>query len=255
MFTVLETIVRVLEPVSFLTDALSGEKEVTISAIGPIIRHIQKDMTASSDDSNLAKQMKKVLIEDLMKRNTSARVKMVMDISTFLDPRFKDCHFEEGSSRENIISSVTEECILLLDTSDNISGKAISLEESCETDDVPPAKKAKGLAAIMSKIITEQVTDTGPSITPTQKVENELAFYLDFPMVSIDQNPLESWKTEQGRFPILAQLAKKYLCVCGGTSVPSERIFSKAGYINDHLRSRLLPKNVDKLVFLPKNIV
>ena len=114
-----------------------------------------------------------------------------------------------------------------------------------------------GLAAIMSNIITEfeQVTDTGPSITPTQKVENELAFYLDFPMVSIDQNPLESWKTEQGRFPILAQLAKKYLCVCGGTSVPSERIFSKAGYINDHLRSRLLPKNVDKLVFLPKNMV
>ena len=43
-FAILETIVKVLEPVHTLTDALSGEREVTISAVGPIVNHIYKSM-------------------------------------------------------------------------------------------------------------------------------------------------------------------------------------------------------------------
>ena len=43
----------------------------------------------------------------------------------------------------------------------------------------------------------------------------------------------------------------KYLCICG-TSVPSERVFSTAGHIASRSRSRLLPQNVSKLLFLAK---
>ena len=44
------------------------------------------------------------------------------------------------------------------------------------------------------------------------------------------------------------------VCRSCGTSMPSERIFSKAGCIADHHRARLTPENVDKLVFLASNI-
>ena len=88
-------------------------------------------------------------------------------------------------------------------------------------------------------------------ITPRQKVENELALYLDSPFVSAEYNILEWWRNEQMKFPTLAKLARS---ICG-TSVPSERIFSKASYINDHLHSKLDPKNVDKLVFISKNML
>ena len=54
-------------------------------------------------------------------------------------------------------------------------------------------------------------------------------------------------------FPILGTLAKKYLCACG-TSVPSERLFSQAGYIVNNLRARLTPDHVNQLVFLAKNM-
>ena len=65
-------------------------------------------------------------------------------------------------------------------------------------------------------------------------------------------NPLLWWKAECRRFPALAHLAAKYLCVCG--SVPSERVFSRGGYIVNKYRSRLKPKNLNKLIFLSQNL-
>ncbi len=72
------------------------------------------------------------------------------------------------------------------------------------------------------------------------------------PSIEVDADPLDWWKIEHSRFHHLAQLARKYLCVCG-TSVPSERMFSLAGHITNG-RSRLLPENVNKLVFLARNM-
>ena len=40
---------------------------------------------------------------------------------------------------------------------------------------------------------------------------------------------------------------EKDLCICG-TSVPPQRVFSTAGHVCNDSRSRLLPKNVNKLV-------
>ena len=37
------------------------------------------------------------------------------------------------------------------------------------------------------------------------------------------------------------------------TSVPSERIFSEAGYIARAKRSRILPKNLDRYLFIKRN--
>jgi hypothetical protein len=64
---------------------------------------------------------------------------------------------------------------------------------------------------------------------------------------------LEWWKTHQTEFPLLANLAKTYLCI-PGTSVPSERVFRTAGDIVRSERSVLTPEHVDQLVFLKKNL-
>ena len=73
------------------------------------------------------------------------------------------------------------------------------------------------------------------------------------PTLSPEDDPLQWWKVEAKRLPILATLARKYLCVCG-TSVPSEHLFSKAGYIAGNLQARLSPINVNRLVFLSRNM-
>ena len=52
--------------------------------------------------------------------------------------------------------------------------------------------------------------------------------------------------------PILAEVARAILCV-PGSSVPSERVFSKSGQLLNKKRASLKSKNVDMLIFLNKN--
>jgi hypothetical protein len=63
-------------------------------------------------------------------------------------------------------------------------------------------------------------------------------------------NTLDSGRTSD--LPFLKRLARKYLCG-QATSVASERVFSTAGDTVKACRSRLLPDEVNKLIFLKKN--
>ena len=244
-FSVLETVVAVLKPLSTLTDALSGEKQVTISAILPVLKHIQKALAVTEGESRLAMEMKKAISNDLEGRNTSSEIQRLFGMACFLDPRFKDRHVED---KENVMSAITDECVALVPVTPTVP--AIDLSES---DNPPPKKKLKGLAAVLKRISDEEEPDSMPTLTPQETVESEIASYLNFPHAAPETDPLVWWKEEEGRFPTLARLARKYLCVCG-TSVPSERIFSRAGYVADHHRARLTPENMDKLVFLASNM-
>lgn len=65
--------------------------------------------------------------------------------------------------------------------------------------------------------------------------------------------PLEWWQKNEERYPKLSRAAKRIHSI-PSTSTPSERIFSKAGFIASKVRSALLPGNVHKLVFLAHNL-
>ena len=60
------------------------------------------------------------------------------------------------------------------------------------------------------------------------------------------------WKTYQNKFPHLFQFVRAKLHI-PATSVPSERVFSLAGYIVRDRRSKILSKNVNKATFLKAN--
>ena len=48
VFTTLEATSSVLEPLSTITDALSGEKVVIVLAVRPLVKHILEDLVAVS---------------------------------------------------------------------------------------------------------------------------------------------------------------------------------------------------------------
>ncbi len=89
------------------------------------------------------------------------------------------------------------------------------------------------------------------SSTPQQATdypEAEVGIYMRDNPPSLDINPLDWWKVNERRFPRLATLARRYLCILR-TSVASERVFSAGGLTVNRLRSRLSPQHVDMLLF------
>ena len=89
-FSTMETIVEVLKPLSYLTDALSGEKQVTVSAVLPVMKHVKNRLSPVDTDSRLSKQMKEVMWGDLQARYIKDEVSRILAFASFLDPRFKD---------------------------------------------------------------------------------------------------------------------------------------------------------------------
>ena len=61
------------------------------------------------------------------------------------------------------------------------------------------------------------------------------------------------WKENKNRYPLLYEAAKDLLHT-PTTSVPSEHIFSEAGYIDCARTSKILQVNLDRDLFLRKNL-
>ncbi|KAG8233111.1 hypothetical protein J437_LFUL012537 [Ladona fulva] len=78
----------------------------------------------------------------------------------------------------------------------------------------------------------------------------ELGKYIEEPLISRKENPLVLWEARK-KYPRLSTLAQKHLAVVA-TSVPSERVFSKAGQIISERRSRLKSSTAQKLIYFTK---
>ena len=81
-----------------------------------------------------------------------------------------------------------------------------------------------------------------------EAVESELHRYQDEETIDLDSDPLAWWNSRMCQYPLLAQLVRMVWSL-PGTSVCSEQVFSAAGNVLTKKRARLLPENVDKLVF------
>lgn len=100
----------------------------------------------------------------------------------------------------------------------------------------------------------------GPSTSDTVSVKSsrqiareEVGKYQEREPLLLGGDCLGWWKRHKAEFPLLANVAKYYLCI-PGTSVPAERVFSTAGDIVNAQRSTLTSEHVDQLVFLKANL-
>ena len=86
-------------------------------------------------------------------------------------------------------------------------------------------------------------------------IKDEIHKFRSEKQLPFQANPLDWWKVNSGRFPLLSCIAKKLLAI-PATSAPSERVFSTAGHIVNIVNKRrasLSSENVEKLVFLAAN--
>lgn len=100
-------------------------------------------------------------------------------------------------------------------------------------------------ATVMDILLETDEGDTNPE-------SDEISRYLSEPQINRNLDPQVWWKAHENCFPSVAKLAKQILGT-PATSVDSERDFSCAENIVSSSRTRLLPENVNLLVFLHQN--
>lgn len=100
-WTIVENLVKILEPFEMVTTLLSSETQPTVSMVMPIFQTIKDNFIsrADEDEPEDIKQIKNVLLHEFQSRFknifintliTGAIEIQILDLSTFLDPRFKN---------------------------------------------------------------------------------------------------------------------------------------------------------------------
>ena len=113
-----------------------------------------------------------------------------------MDLRFKDHYLQD---KEGTLLSVKGECLEVTpdvnstqsDGSQSTTASPSANEDTSSRAEAPPAKRLKGLAAVLQCISNEEgAASTQPTLTPAEKINKEIQAYLDLPVASSDTDPL-----------------------------------------------------------------
>lgn len=235
--------VPVLKPIEIITSVLSAEKYPTISIIIPLIRGLQHTLQHINPTTDVGIKLKQSLLEAIGRRLVSLERDKMVAKATILDPRFKGLAFgleENSKNAESWIIEEVKQIIIVKNNADSTSEPEPNLLGPATTSD-----PSKNLWAFFDDKLSQKKSVVTPTTTAMLTVKQ----YLQLPNLDRTKCPFEFWSQNKSMFPELYELAQKYLSI-PGTSVPSERIFSKAGQLTNVRRNRLLPKNLNQIIFL-----
>ncbi|KAG8228081.1 hypothetical protein J437_LFUL000081 [Ladona fulva] len=232
----------ILKPFEEVTVELSSEKTVSVSKVIVIARGLMTALNRlkSSLQMDASLQLVEALLKAMSPRFNKVEYNLVLSKASFLDPRFKRNAFSENDSWQTIKQRIINDAEALIVTHDKEVGC-----DTAEDDSAIPVEESLIWHDFDRKASSSKVT-------PKSTVLVELRQYTEEPLISRKENPLVWWEARKKIYPRLSKLAKKHLAVVA-TSVPSERVFSKAGQIISERRSRLKSSTVQKLVFLNSN--
>ncbi|KAL1252179.1 hypothetical protein QQF64_019975 [Cirrhinus molitorella] len=243
---VLEAITKALKPLQDFTDALSGEEYVSVSYVKPVLHLLNSNILKPEEDkAGLCEDIKKRVLDYLNEKYKDPATDELLTMATFLDPRFKTTYMSPEKLEEVRSRVATETKALEEKTATDASSTEDQSERETSTAPVQLKKPKHSLGSFFKKC---------SSAPPKQQgIDMELDGYLLMATADSDSDPLEWWRLQCSHFPRISRLAKKYLCI-PATSSPSERAFSTGGNIVTSSRASLKPENVDRLVFLAKNL-
>jgi hypothetical protein len=230
----MKNICNVLQHVKYVTEILGGSKYVSCSLVLPTLCHLRRLMSAEDDDPAYIARFKQSFLLDLDDRFDDRTV-LWLRCASALDPRFKSLKFVPERFRQDIWDKLTAEVKAVQDD------KAKERDKTADVQQTPSKRQ---------RLLCFDSSDDEESVQIKQSSAKDIVNrYRVVPSISDNADPLAWWVSFSGAHPELAVLAKKYLAA-PATSVPCERLFSKAGNIVSKKRCTLTPKNTLKLVCL-----
>ena len=251
-FSLLEEVLKVLKPFKDVTVQVSAEKYVTISAIRPLLHHLTENaLKVEGSDSLAVHMMKEEMTKNLSSRYQGLGITELLNFACFVDPRFKSMPFLDEAKTQLLHDNVLAEMMKHVTPDPEQEEDTVS-DSECVAEKEPVAKKPKtGLGKLLGGTFSRPGEKRRMSIR--EKAEQERKRYIEEPSPYIDENALVWWKRNHNRFPAIAVIARRVVCI-PATSTPSERLFSKAGHIINSKRASLEPENASTLCFLAENL-
>ncbi|XP_060844004.1 zinc finger BED domain-containing protein 4-like [Rhopalosiphum padi] len=183
-------------------------------------------------------ELKRNIITELKKRFGKIEYFNMFPIATILDPRFKNLHFRDPVACQKAIAEVKKLAKNSREETSSTECSSMDEEQQCDNFDLWGHHKT----LVHRKYKKKQ--------TRTDSVETtNVNAYLSQPLISLKEDPIQCWEDMKTVYPDLYVLARKFLSIMG-SSVPSERLFSKASLTLSKSRNRLLGKRLSKLLFL-----
>ena len=120
-----------------MTDALSGESCITISAAKPILNHI---INEEDGDTDMTKEIKERVKVDLELRYLGDEIGQLLELTSFLDPQFK---LTQVNGRAGILKEIEMQMVEEMDTDVTaISAESITgRPNSSSSEGIPPPNK------------------------------------------------------------------------------------------------------------------
>ena len=260
----------VLAPFHQATVELSEEKRVSGSKIIPMMKMLYHALERNA--SNLHTQAAIQLHEHLRRRVTDTASNLeslsVLTLSTLLDPRYKSLGFRSSSKSSEAVSRLKSECAAVIgrtltEPQPGPSSQQLSAPTSgmlfsfislflhlcaCKScTNMPICCSSENLWKHLDEEVGRQTTNvTADAMIEVQK-------YMVEGNIPRSQDPLKYWENHRNIYPNLFRLSLQFLCT-PASSVPCERVFSKAGEIASKKRNRLNAKTLEQLLFLNKNV-
>nr|XP_055075686.1 E3 SUMO-protein ligase ZBED1-like isoform X2 [Misgurnus anguillicaudatus] len=238
---------KVLAPFQVATVELSEEKRVSGSKVIPMMKMLRYTIneTLKTISNDTAMQLGQNLSRRLADKFSALESTSVLTLATLLDPRFKTFGFHNHIQAQTAIGRLTSECTALIrDTAHQTSS------HSAQPDTAQNLESTDQLN--LWELLDNDASNARRNKSATSDATIEVQRYMTDPPLQRSADPLAYWSTHKAIYPHLYQLSKLFLCT-PASSVPCERIFSKAGEIVSKKRNRLSPKTVEKIIFLNKN--
>lgn len=232
---IVSEMLNVLAPIEAVSKEISGEKYSTASKIIPIISCLVKKFETLTPTTTEDTAIEEKIVSEISKRFGSIEDIKLLAVATVFDPRFKRLHFSNPTSCANAVNFISQSIELYKQNDSIEQASKILQRDTTKPDSVWTYHEE----LVLKHNETQSVTKG--------ELDFDFRLYLNSPTVNLDVDPFLYWSNSSS-IP-LKKLADKYLSVVG-TSVPSERLFSKAGRTIAETRNRLSGERLSKLLFL-----
>ena len=209
---------------------MGAENYSTGSSVLPFLFMFNRMLAPDNEnDRPYIIEVKKEL-SDYLRNATIKNINVnALSIASYLDKRYSTFSFMPGKKKD------VREMILR------------ELRDLQELDDIAGMDELR--AVKKRRLLSLDIDDDNNEFDNLSKAERELKLYDLEGKISSTENPLLWWKGRKEKFPLLAQLARKYLAI-QGTSTAAERVMSTMGNILTKKRLRMKQDLFNSLMFL-----